>query len=105
VQGSLIQFNDNGAWCWYQDERAVIDTAGGKLILGSIASGDGFGSDSRNGQVEGVVYDLETRGGSRTLFRNTYTDDHNVPGFLVRPDGKYLAMYCDHYDDRSRYRI
>ena len=25
VSGNLIQFNDNGAWCWYQDERAVID--------------------------------------------------------------------------------
>lgn len=105
VHGNLIQFNDNGAWCWYQDERAVVDTAKGNLIYGSIASGDGFGRDSRNGQVEGVVYNLNTRHGKRTTFRNTYTDDHNVPAFLVRPDGKYLAMYCDHYDDRSRYRV
>jgi hypothetical protein len=21
VNGNLIQFNDNGAWCWYQDEQ------------------------------------------------------------------------------------
>ncbi|WP_185957136.1 T9SS type A sorting domain-containing protein [Gracilimonas mengyeensis] len=105
VHGNLIQFNDNGAWCWYQDERAVIDTVGGKMVLGSIASGDGFGRNARNGQVEGVVFDLASRQGERTVFRNTYTDDHNVPAFLIRPDGKYMAMYCDHYDNRSRYRI
>lgn len=105
AHGNLIQFNDNGAWCWYQDERAVIDTVKNKLILGSIASGDGLGSDVRNGKVEGLVFDLESRRGERSLFRNTYTDDHNVPAFIIRPDGKYLAMYCDHYDDRSRYRI
>ena len=105
VHGNLIQFNDNGAWCWYQDERAVIDSVQNKLILGSIASGDGIGRNSRNGQVEGVVFDLNTRHGERTLFRNTYTDDHNVPAFLVLPDGSYLTMYNDHYDDRSRYRV
>jgi hypothetical protein len=26
VDGNLIQFNDNGAWCWYPDEWAVVDT-------------------------------------------------------------------------------
>jgi len=34
VKGNLIQFNDNGAWCWYQDERAVVDTMSGRLIVG-----------------------------------------------------------------------
>jgi hypothetical protein len=24
VNGNLIQFNDNGAWCWYQDERGGV---------------------------------------------------------------------------------
>ena len=35
VNGNLIQFSDNGAWCWHQDERVIIDTASGKLIFGS----------------------------------------------------------------------
>jgi hypothetical protein len=39
VKGNLVQFNDNGAWCWYQVERAVIDVEGGKLIVGSDADG------------------------------------------------------------------
>ena len=32
VNGNLLQFNDNGFWCWFQDERAVVDIAKGKLI-------------------------------------------------------------------------
>jgi hypothetical protein len=43
VGGNLIQFNDNGEWCWYQGQRAVMDVAAGKLLLGSDASGTGVG--------------------------------------------------------------
>lgn len=33
-------------------------------------------------------------------------DDHNTAGFIIRPDGKYLAMYDQHYDTNvTRYRI
>jgi len=32
----LIEFNDDGGWCWFEDERAIV--AGGKLILGTIAT-------------------------------------------------------------------
>lgn len=39
MENNLIQFNDNGAWCWYQNERLIIDTENGKLIFGSVASG------------------------------------------------------------------
>ena len=105
VSGNLIQFNDNGAWCWYQDERAVIDTIAGKLILGSDASGSGVGGSARNGHIEGTIFDLQTRTSERTLFRNSGCDDHNAPAFLVLPDGQYLTMYCDHYDGYSRYRV
>ncbi len=105
VNGNLIQFNDNGAWCWYQDERAVIDTVNGKLIIGSDASGDGFGGSSRNGNVEGSIFDMETSDLQQRNFRNTGCDDHNTPAFFVRPDGQYLAMYADHYDGYSRYRL
>jgi len=106
VNGNLIQFNDNGAWCWYQDERAIIDTLQGKLILGSDASGSGTGGSPRNGLIEGIVYDLSTGEISRYTFMNTGCDDHNAPAFLIRPDGKYVTMYTQHYDYyNSRYRI
>jgi len=43
VNGNLIQFNDNGAWTWYSDERAIIDPNGEKLVVGMDISGTGFG--------------------------------------------------------------
>ncbi|MDZ7288795.1 MAG: BNR-4 repeat-containing protein [candidate division KSB1 bacterium] len=105
VSGNLIQFNDNGAWCWYQDERAVVDVAQGKLIIGSDASGSGVGGSSRNGNIEAVIFDLQTGLTHRFTLMKAGCDDHNAPAFLVRPDGKYLAMYAQHYDTVSRYRI
>ncbi len=105
VSGNLIQFNDNGAWCWYQDERTVVDITAGKLIIGSDASGSGVGGFSRDGTIESVIFDLQTGQLQRFTFMDVGCDDHNTPAFLVRPDGKYLAMYAQHYDDYSRYRI
>jgi predicted secreted protein len=105
VNGNLIQFNDNGAWCWYQDERAVVDVVEGKLIIGSDASGYGVGGSSRNGNIEVVIFDLQTGLSQRFILMKTSCDDHNAPAFLIRPDGKYLVMYAKHYDTASRYRI
>jgi hypothetical protein len=110
VHGNLIQFNDNGAWCWYQDERAVVDKPGGKLILGSVASNNGFGGNSREGDVEAVIFDLQSGLLEKYTLKEGnpifYADDHNAPAFLVRPDGKYLAMFAAHFNDTtSHYRI
>ena len=97
VVGKLIQFNDNGGWCWYQDERAVVDTKANKLVIGSVASGG-----SRNGYIEAVVYDIAA--GTKKLSTlgtglASNVDDHNAPAFLVRPDGKYFAMWSGHRTD------
>ena len=106
VYGNLIQFNDNGAWCWYQDERAVIDTTGGKLILGSDASNDGVGGDPRNGLIEAVIFDIQSASSEKFTLADFGCDDHNAPAFFVRPDGNHIAMYAQHYDYyNSRYRI
>jgi len=111
VKGNLIQFNDNGAWCWYQDERAVIDPILGKLVLGSDGSGSGVGGSPRSGDVEAVVFDLRSGIPTRFTLRESdptafYCDDHNAPAFVVRPDGKYLSMYAAHFNDTSsHYRV
>ena len=106
VNGNLIQFNDNGAWCWYQDERAIVDIAKGKLILGSDASGAGTGGANRNGNIEAVIYDIYSGEFEKTVFWNPGCDDHNAPAFLLRPDGNYISMYAEHYDRyNSRFRI
>jgi len=49
VKGNLIQFNDNGSWCWYQDERVLIDQTKGKMLLGVDESQAGYGGTPRNG--------------------------------------------------------
>ena len=43
-QTSPIVFNDNAGWCWYQDERVIINN--NKLIIGSIADASGTGGAS-----------------------------------------------------------
>jgi hypothetical protein len=110
VKGNLIQFNDNGAWCWYQDERAIVDTVGSKVIIGSDASDNGVGGRPREGDVDAVIFDLQTRTSQRFLLKDGasdpvafYADDHNAPAFLVRPDGKYVAMYAAHNTQKRSY--
>ena len=107
VTGNLILFNDNGGWCWYQDERAVIDVGGNKLVTGSVASGAGTGGSPRNGAIEAVICDLHTRVCNRSVLSTRFgCDDHNAPAFFVRPDGKYIAIYAGHNNDMfSYYRI
>jgi len=105
VHGNLIQFSENGAWCWYQDERALVDTERGVILLGAEASGEGVDGPGRDGNVDTIQFDMATGSRTRRTLRVSGSDDHNVPAFLKLPDGDYLTMYADHYDLFSRYRI
>ncbi len=106
VHGDLIQFNDNGAWCWYQDERVIYDPGRDRLVTGSVASGSGTGGGARDSDVEAVVFDLATRVPVRSFMHSyPYTDDHNAPAFLRWPDGRVLAQFAGHNNDfLSRFR-
>ncbi|MPY89072.1 MAG: hypothetical protein GEU99_14225 [Luteitalea sp.] len=103
--GDVIVFNDNGAWSWFSDERAIIDN--GKLIIGSVADASGAGGAARDGNVEVTTYDLASGQITRTvLHAGLEADDHDSPALVVLPDGRYLAMYAKHHKDTlSRYRI
>jgi hypothetical protein len=106
VAGNLIQFNDNGTWSWYMDERAVVDPPGGKLVTGSDASSSGVGGSPRNGAVDAVIFDLPSRTSEvSTLFIGAPlgSDDHNAPAFMVRPDGKYLSQWTGHNNNFLSY--
>ncbi|HYQ42506.1 MAG TPA: hypothetical protein VER11_11060 [Polyangiaceae bacterium] len=95
----IIQFNDDGGWCWYQDERVVVDSKAKKAVIGSVATGT-----SRNGQPEAVIYDFAS--GMKTKYNlggKLNPDDHNAPGFVVMPDGKYVAMWATHRDNCNSY--
>lgn len=101
----IVVFNDDGGWCWYQDERAIVQA--GKLIVGSVAAG--VRDPNRRGDIEATVYDLAT--GKRTIVelhdrllsaRGQY-DDHNVSAFLVLADGRVLAVYTMHGSENRIY--
>ena len=107
VAGTLIVFNDNGAWSWYQDERAIVDAAAGTLLIGSVSNKAGSGGAARDGNVEVAVHSLNT-GATRliTLHDHFEGDDHDAPALMIRPDGRYLAVYARHNGDRlSHWRI
>ncbi|MCT9871356.1 BNR repeat-containing protein [Paenarthrobacter aurescens] len=102
-----LVLNNNGAWCWFQDERALIDPANNSILVGSVASPEGSGGPDRGGNIELAVLDLAT--GERqvhVLHEHLEADDHNAPALLIRPDGRYLAMYAKHKTDNfSRWRV
>lgn len=110
VAGNLIQFNDNGTWCWFQDERAVVDTKGDKLVVGSVASASGAGGSPREGDVEATLFNLVS-GTSQTYTLKSgdsdpgafYADDHNAPGILALTNGDYLAIYTGHNTEKLSY--
>lgn len=93
-------FNDDGAWCWFQDERVLFHR--GKLIIGSVAAG--VHDPSRRGDVELLVYDAAS--GRKTLVElhdRLQLDDHNAPALLIRPDGRLLAVYARHGSENCFY--
>ena len=110
VAGNLIQFNDNGTWCWFQDERAVVDVGGGKIVVGSVASASGRGGSPREGDVEASIFDLANGTSQRYTLKSGdtdpaafYADDHNAPGLLVLTNGGYLAIYAAHNTEKLSY--
>ncbi|MCK4999534.1 MAG: hypothetical protein KAS23_08360, partial [Anaerohalosphaera sp.] len=102
----LVVFNDNGAWCWYQDERVIVHN--NKLIMGSVADSSGTEGATRSGNIEVVTYDIGTAGPPQrfVLHANLQDDDHDLPAFLALPDNNILAIYSKHSSDGyARWRI
>jgi hypothetical protein len=95
-----ILINDDGAWCWFQDERAIISN--GKLFVGSVASG--YLDPNREGNVELVEFDLEQQKGVRSVLHDGLgLDDHNSPALTSLPDGGLLAIYARHGSENKVY--
>jgi hypothetical protein len=103
----VVVLNDNGAWSWFEDERAVIDEQSGTLVVSSVASARGSGGAERDGNVEVVTYDLTTGVRHRAVLHpHLQADDHDSAGLYVRRDGRYVAMYSRHAADAiTRWRV
>lgn len=105
VGATLVRLNDNGAWSWFMDPRVIVHD--GRLIAGSVrAVGNNQAnvSDPRWGNVEVSVYDIATgKTDTAVLHPHLEQDDHDAPAFLVRQDGRYLAVYSKHAKERRMY--
>ena len=82
-------FTENGAWCWFQDPRAIYVkgqfertytqwvTKEGQLQVGAY--------NHKNGRIE--IF---------TLKENWDIDDHNVGAFLLLEDKRIMVYYAQH---------
>ncbi len=106
LRSSPVLINDNGGWCWYQDERVIIHD--GKLYVASVANIDGPNGATRSGDIEVVSFSVnDMRKLSHTVLHDGLEDDdHNVPALIALPNNDILAVYSKHNTDRFiRYRI
>jgi hypothetical protein len=111
VAAGMILVNDNAAWSWFEDERAIIDPINNKLLVSSVANASGSGGAGRNGDIDMATLNLANQQVDRfVLHPALQADDHNSAAIIIRPDGRYLAMYGTHASggevgQQSRYRI
>lgn len=94
----------NGGWCWYQGPRAIV-TKDGQIVFTTI-SGDTF-SDRDAGDLWATSWNPAAKKLQHfELHDKFHRDDHDVAGLLERPDGRILAVYGKHGQDKlQRWRI
>jgi hypothetical protein len=98
----VTQFNSNGAWTWYNDERVIVDAEAGKIVVGAAASN----ANNQNGDtsINVVIHDLATGMNDKHSLGNlSYSDDHNNPGIVMTNPGEYFAAYAHHNVDCYTY--
>lgn len=87
--------NPDTGWCWFQDERAIIDN--GQLLLAGVSS---------HGDITVTVHHLASGDTAvHVLHPRLQANDHAVPALMVLPDGRYLASYSKHGGDATLWRI
>lgn len=99
VDETVYKYVSDGCWCWFQDERAVIDTVKNKLVIGST---------NMQSSCDVTIFNLQTKKveSSKRFGKLEYSDDHNAPGICIAPNGNYVAIWAHHYDKyNSRYSI
>ena len=88
---NFVTLANDGAWTWFNDPRALFNN--GILYFAYNRAAEGHAVLSALNLASGVVTDLW----SSSL---TLTDDHYVPGLLVKSDGTMLAVYSRHQNDQ-----
>ncbi|WP_209330487.1 BNR-4 repeat-containing protein [Lunatimonas salinarum] len=97
LAGDDVTLHEDGSWCWFQDDRA--------LLLGDRVIFSGVTSEGNNTVTEWNLKTNQTRAVNLTEGMLP-ADDHNVSALMLRPDGRFLAVYAGHsIDSLIRYRI
>ena len=99
---SGYEVNNEGAWCWFADPRALhYKNAAGTINATYI------GYIDVHGNVKATQYDWRTGRKADVLVRSYFQpDDHNNPTFVVLPDERVMIFYTRHTDEaKIWYRI
>jgi hypothetical protein len=96
--GIIADHSGDGAWCWFQDPRAVHHVGEyNKTYIGYVtSSGNIIVSSREEGTGVGESYRLAT---------SFQRDDHASPGIVVLPDGRIAVFYAKHNDQYMRFRV
>lgn len=95
--GNII--DEESAWCWFADPRAIhYENEAGTINASYI------GFIDVHGNIKAAQYDWTTGHKSEVLIRSYFQpDDHNNPTFLVLPDERVLIIYSRHTDEAAFY--
>ena len=88
----------NGAWCWFQDPRAVHHVGRyDRTYVGYVNS---------VGDVEVVSIDNGTGVLTQSVLHPKYqADDHAAPGIVITPNGTVVVFYSQHGGSVMNYRV
>lgn len=82
-------FTADGAWCWFQDPRAVYVNGDYRRTYA--------GWMTRAGQLQVGAYDHDSKNVKTVTIREEWdVDDHNCNSFLVLPDRHLMIFYARH---------
>lgn len=94
---TFTQFSADGAWCWFQDPRAVHFEGRHDRTY--------FGWLSHDGDVIVASHDHNSgHTSTSTLHRDFEADDHDAPVFAIDQDGHVLVFYTKHVGPDIRWR-
>lgn len=89
-----IEIAGDGAWCWFQDPRAVDYNE--KTYIGSVNEKGDIVVSSFDHKDKTVISDI--------LHSSLQADDHASPSILIRQDGRIMIFYSAHTGDSLYYK-
>lgn len=88
-QTKILEISTDGTWCWFSDQRAILDEANKQIITGYV---------KEDGTVAALNIDINTLATTEQyLFPKLEVDDHNNPAFVKTADNSILGVYTKHH--------